>query len=411
MVEENVIAGRWLRNSFFSLLLVALLGAVLRYKIAFPLPYIDQRNFLHAHSHFAFAGWISQGLMALIISRLPNYSPDYSVRKFRLPLWINLLSAYGMLLSFPFEGYGPVSIFFSNLQILSSIIFMFRLWKAIHISGSNAVVLKWFKAASFFNVFSALGAFSLAFMMATKQVDQHTYLGSVYFFLHFQYNGWFSFVVLGLLSELLEQNGIAAKDLYRIFYLFMLACIPAYGLSVMWAKTGWVVYILIVCAALLQFAGAGKLIYFSIRSSLFNKLENKLVKWILILSLIAFAIKILLQLGSTVPWLSKLAFGYRPIVIGYLHLVLLGFISLFIIGYGLMRKFIITTSISKAGLIIFICGIIANELMLCIEGLVAIKHQSIASANTILFFIALVMFLGILIFNLNTSVKSKPDHN
>lgn len=397
MLEENNIAAKWLRISFFNLLLVATLGAILRYKIAFPLPLIDQRNLLHAHSHFAFAGWISQALMALIISRLPLYSSNFPLRKFALPLQINLLSAFGMLLSFPFEGYGPVSIFFSNLQILGSVIFMIRLWKATAVS--NAVVIKWFKAASFFNVFSALGAFSLAFMMATKKMDQHAYLGSVYFFLHFQYNGWFSFVVLGLLSELIEQKGIDVRKLNKIFYWVLFACIPAFGLSVMWVKMGWVIYVIVVCAALLQFAGAFNLIYLTIKAGLFKHMRNSLAKWILILSLIAFGIKMMLQLGSTVPALSKLAFGYRPIVIGYLHLVLLGFVSFFIIGYGLMKRFVLISVASKAGLIIFIIGVIANELMLCLEGITAINYGSIAYGNTILFFIGTAMFFGLLIFN------------
>ena len=54
--------GKWIRICLLNLFLVALLGVVLRYKIAFSLPFIDQRNLLHAHSHFAFAGWISQSI-------------------------------------------------------------------------------------------------------------------------------------------------------------------------------------------------------------------------------------------------------------------------------------------------------------------------------------------------------------
>ena len=46
----------WIKISLFSLLVVALLGVLMRYKIAFELPYLAQKNIQHAHSHFAFAG-------------------------------------------------------------------------------------------------------------------------------------------------------------------------------------------------------------------------------------------------------------------------------------------------------------------------------------------------------------------
>ena len=43
--------------------------------------------------------------------------------------------------------------------------------------------------------------------------------------------------------------------------------------------------------------------------------------------------KLSLQMVSVVPSLSTLTVGFRPIVIGYLHLVLLGVITIFLIGY------------------------------------------------------------------------------
>ena len=43
---------KWLRIAFLNLLIVALLGGLMRYKIAYSLPFIDQRNFMNAHSHF-----------------------------------------------------------------------------------------------------------------------------------------------------------------------------------------------------------------------------------------------------------------------------------------------------------------------------------------------------------------------
>lgn len=58
---------KWYRVALFNLVVLAFLGIVLRYKIIFNLSFVEQKNVLHAHSHFAFNGWISFLLQALIL--------------------------------------------------------------------------------------------------------------------------------------------------------------------------------------------------------------------------------------------------------------------------------------------------------------------------------------------------------
>ena len=189
---------RWLRVSLFNLLIVAAIGLLLRYKIAYSLPFVDQKNLLHAHSHFAFSGWITQAIMALLVYSLSSNTGKNFFGKYRFVLYANLISAYGMLVTFPLQGYGLYSIIFSNLSICSAWYFAILFWRDLNQAGYKNSVASWFKAALVFNVLSALGAFSLAFMMATKNLHQSSYLASVYFFLHFQYNGWFFFCMHGL---------------------------------------------------------------------------------------------------------------------------------------------------------------------------------------------------------------------
>jgi len=64
----------WLKFSLINLLIVALLGLLMRYKIGFEFPYFNQKSLQHSHSHFAFAGWISHTLMVLMISYLNKKS-------------------------------------------------------------------------------------------------------------------------------------------------------------------------------------------------------------------------------------------------------------------------------------------------------------------------------------------------
>src|SRR5207344_36068 len=102
---------------FFNLLLVAFLGVIMRYKIAFYLPWLQQKFVLHSHSHFAFAGWITQTLMVLLVQYLSLEHNDSVYKKYRWLLYANLITAYGMLVSFIFQGYGLFSIFFSTTSL------------------------------------------------------------------------------------------------------------------------------------------------------------------------------------------------------------------------------------------------------------------------------------------------------
>ena len=69
------------------------------------------------------------------------------------------------------------------------------------------------------------------------------------------------------------------------------------------------------------------------RKRIFWKNIPFVLRYILLFVGFALSIKFLLQLGSTIPAISQLAFGFRPIVIAYLHLVLLAIITLFLLFY------------------------------------------------------------------------------
>jgi len=392
---------QWLRVSFFNLLLIALIGIILRYKIAFSLPFIDQKYLLHGHSHFAFAGWISQALMALLIANLSEQRGQNYFIKYRWVLSANLLTAYGMLFTFPFMGYGFLSILFSTLSVFVSYAFAFMLWNDFNKATTRNTSNAWFKLALICNVISSIGPFSLAYMMAIKSIQQNWYLASVYFFLHFQYNGWFFFACIGLLCYQLNKLDIPVHTLNRIYQLFACAFFPALFLSLLWWPIPIWLYAIVIAAAVSQLAGL-LLLASTIRHHIneIKKQFSPLSRYLLALCLIAFTIKLFLQAGSVFPALSKLAFGFRPIVIGYLHLVLLGVISIFILGYVLASNYISITKAVKAGVIVFISGILLNETLLMTQGVADINYTGIPFINILLLAAATVMFTGIFILNL-----------
>jgi hypothetical protein len=389
---------RYLKIAFLNLLVVAFLGVLMRYKILYSLPFIDQKNLLHGHSHFAFSGWITQTLMVLLVAYLSKATGKDEFITYKKLLLANLITAYGMLIAFPIQGYGMVSIFFSTLSVFISYIFAFFFWKDLNKIETQNVAHYWFKAGLLLNVFSSIGTFGLAFMMANKIADQTWYLAAVYFYLHFQYNGWFFFTSMGLFYVILPTKIIATNKLKRIFWLFALASVPAYFLSTLWMSLPLWVYILVVLASFVQVIAwiVFVRVLFTSRNIIITTISKE-AKWLFGLSAVALTIKLLLQLSSTIPYLSQLAFGFRSIVIAYLHLVLLGVITIFLLGYIFTLNVLAVKKTTVYGVIIFVIGIFLNELMLMLQGVASFSYTIIPYTNELLLSFALMMFSGIIL--------------
>ena len=405
MPDRFTFSSRWIRIPLFNLLIVSLLGIILRYKIAFSLPFIQQKNLLHGHSHFAFSGWVTQVLMYLLIRQLNHDTVLNIERKYTWLLYANLFTAFGMLVSFPIEGYGPFAILFSTLSVFVSYAFAILYWKDLNKQSAKKIANLWFKAAVFFNAFSSLGAFGLAFIMIRKIIMQQWSLAAVYFFLHFQYNGWFFFACVGLLVAVIENQIVNRIFLKKVFILFLLTCFPAYFLSVLWLPLPLPIFLLIAVAAFLQ------LIAWIMLANRFIKMRDQFLeiplfsKRLFVLSAVAISLKLVLQIVSTIPALSQLAFGFRPIVIGYLHLVLLGVITIFILSYITAFEVRSVSSSLKTGITIFVAGIILNELLLMLQGIADIAYIGFPFINEMLLAAALVLFTGL--FKINLALTHK----
>ena len=128
-------------------------------------------------------------------------------------------------------------------------------------------------------------------------------------------------------------------------------------------------------------------------------------KRLFVLSAVAISLKLVLQIVSTIPALSQLAFGFRPIVIGYLHLVLLGVITIFILSYITAFEVRSVSSSLKTGITIFVAGIILNELLLMLQGIADIAYIGFPFINEMLLAAALVLFTGL--FKINLALTHK----
>lgn len=396
----------WLKISLLNLLIVAALGVLMRYKIGFDFPYFNQKNIQHAHSHFAFAGWITHALYILMIHYILKRIPQVETKNYKKIIIVNLVCSYGMLFSFFFQGYGILSIVLSTITIIIACFFAFFYFKDLEKIDDSTSSKPWFKAALLFNIISSLGTFYLAYMMASRNFNEHLYLASVYFYLHFQYNGFFIFTCLGLFFS--ESTSILPQFKYNklFFKLFYISFVPAYFLSILWAKLPIWLYVIVAIAAFIQVFAWIKIIM-AIKSGL--KTGSTLTKFQSYLFLfvgIAFTIKLLLQLGSTIPSVSDLAFGFRPIVIAYLHLVLLAVISIFILTYMYTFKLISVNKLTTMALGLFTIGVLLNEIVLAIQGVAAFGYIVVKYVNGILFSISLLLLLGAVLMLLSQRNKA-----
>lgn len=384
----------WLKFSLFNLCIVALLGVLMRYKIGFEFPYLSQKYLQYAHSHFAFAGWISHSIYVLIVYFMLHKVQNSSYAPYRRLLIANMVCAYGMLFSFSFQGYSLLSIVFSSGTIVIACVFTYFLNRDFKGLSADAPGRNWFIAALWFNILSSAGTVYLAYIMATHHFNENWYLAAVYFYLHFQYNGFFVFSCMGLTVQAASRFLPEYRYNPLLFRLFFVSVIPAYFLSTLWAKLPLWLYCIVVVAAFIQVL-AWFLFVRDVRRALPAKVDLPMLgKYLLLFVAIAFSVKLFLQLGSTIPLLSKLAFGFRPVVIAYLHLILLAVISVFLLTYmysaGLLRQ----GKTAVLALTTFVVGVFLNELVLAVQGVASFSYTPLSSVNVLLFLIALILFAG-----------------
>ena len=301
-----------------------------------------------------------------------------------------------------------ISIFFSTASILVSYVFGYLYLQDLKKIDSDLAAVNWFRAAVVFNVISSLGTFYLAYMMATKTAVENLKLSSIYYYLHFQYNGWFFFACMGLLFSFLNLKKSDNPFYETAFKLFAVACIPAYFLSLLWLEVPTWVYAIAVLAALIQVYAWFKLLFvlIKVKMNILNEYAS-LLRTVLVIACVSLSLKFILQLSSTIPALGQIVFFYRPIVIAYLHLILLAVNSLFLLFYIFANHFITFNRNIKIGLIVFMIGIFLNEIFLGLQGLIPFGFPYVPYTNELLFVAALILLSGIGIIARYSMVKIK----
>ncbi|PKV62794.1 hypothetical protein [Pontibacter ramchanderi] len=397
--EQDTLVRARLALGYF--VLVAVLGLFLRWLMVSPVVGVNYKNFLHAHSHVALLGWLYCAFFAALLYIFPATTP-VDRASFRRQFFLTQVSVLGMLFTFPVQGYALFSIIFSTLHILLSYWFARSYWRHLrqHVAQeAHGVSLKFIGAALLFMVLSSIGPWAMGPIMAKGTIGGELYYSAIYFYLHFQYNGWFTFAVLGLLFWFLERHHIPFNRRWTIwaFWLLALACLPAYALSVLWTKPADWVYAIGYVSVGMQLAG---LLYLAkVLRQIWAEVVPLLKPWVRALAgmaLFFFVLKLVLQTVSAFPYMADLAYKIRYFIIGYLHLSLLGFVSLFVLGFLLQQGLYRLGRYGGIGLVLFLTGFFATELLLFGQGtLLWLGLRALPSFNWLMFWASVPMPLGL----------------
>ncbi len=338
------------------LVIMAALGVGLRTSVLVPIAGFDYGHVLHAHSHVGFLGWIFNAFLGLALA---CFMPFTDWVRFRTIFIVAQVGVVGMLISYPIQGYGPVSIAFSTLHMSCAVLFAWRLWRRNTAHAEARGYLKW---ALGFMVISGLGPLALGPLAALGWRESPVYLLAIYFYLHFQYNGWFVFFLLAVFQQQRTSGGATPRSVEVRWPLASLATgtVLTFAQSTLWlAPSGWVFGLAGVGGAL-QLVGFGGLMQSWRRTALRDAGPgDQLFK----LAWGAFGLKLALQFMMAWPGMAAMA-NSRFTVIAFLHLVFLFVVTPVLWAWSLQWGWVTLTRRVKWGLGGWLGGAVATESLL-----------------------------------------------
>jgi hypothetical protein len=365
--------------------------------MAFSLSGFNHKFMQESHSHFTFYGWVSAGIFLFVTKYLSENYPKINLKKYQYLMISNQIGSYGMLFTFLYGGYFWLSIVLSSIALFTG--FAYFIFLLIDTKSNKNPEIMWLKSGAFFATFSAIGIFGLAYFSSKKEEFDVLFRASTYFYLHYQYNGFFIFSCIGLLLISLKKLGIEIEEKLNktIFYLLFFGCFLGYGLSILWIEMNPIFYGFFILISIVQLFGAILFLNWIRKTDLFNN-QNFIQKLLISVFGFAFILKFLLQGLSAIPALGVFAFININIVISYLHLVLLMGISLFLIWKILQLVEIEFNKLLKFSILLLVFGIVCNEIVLALSGIFSIFYIPFLSAKYWLLFVSVVIMFSIGIF-------------
>tara|TARA_R110001599_G_scaffold98330_1_gene252750 strand:+ start:11081 stop:12313 length:1233 start_codon:yes stop_codon:yes gene_type:complete len=387
------------------LFIAAFLGIILR---LFSVTNINAtyKYIIHTHSHIALLGWVYVALTTLIY----HFGIDKKKGKnYNVIFWSTQITIIGMLFSFPFIGYALYSIIFSTLFLICSYWFYY-FFRKNHLLDTKSISYKFISTSLLLMIISTIGPWALGAIMNTLGSTSSWYKNAIYFYLHFQYNGWFIFCLIGVFYFLLEKSKISfSKKAANQFYKLMLvSCVLTLCLSFLWMNPASIIYVIAILGAILQLVAFG--VFYKQLQGLKTQLKEYLKPQLYALLKLAFIlilIKVSLQAFTGIPYFSELTTYILDFVIGYLHLTFLGVVTISIFVFLNYFKLIV---LPKTWMRIYTLGFILSEVLIFYKGFSAWQQlYLIDNYFTYLVICSALMPIGILGILLKSSFTSSTQ--
>lgn len=364
---------------------------------------------LHAHSHTVMLGWCYLAVYTFIVAKfLPKEAQNNP--KYNRLFWLTEISVIGMAATFPFTGYGLLSIIFSTLHILCSYYFVYQIFKD-HQSES-AIETKLLKTALLFMVISTIGVWFLGPIASTGAKDSPFYNTAIQFFLHFQFNGWFIIAVLALLFNQIQiaKITISQKAFSRFYYSSIIGIVLTFGLPLSWFFNGVFFRTVNSVGLFFQFVGFYYLIITlkPVIKTLFKN-EKPITKLLFSTAFICLFLKVIIQSSTLIPELAVASHSIRNFTVGFIHLAMIGIVNSFLFALITQTKFYKSENkTASTGVLIFLTGFLAMEYLLFGEGFRLFIGKSYeANFFTSILLATVAIAIGLIFFTLNFIFSKK----
>jgi hypothetical protein len=322
---QNLNYTRW---AIINFIVLSIFGVLLRYMQLYNLSWLNYQFILHAHSHFAFSGWMFFSIALLIASLCNGYKLSSG---FKTVLLLTLISSYGMLASFTWQGYKAVSISFSTLFVLLTFRFTYLVFKGGLLKHRvNTIAYQLISGSLILLCLSALGPLALGPLAALGLKNTPYYQDAVYYYLHFQMNGFMLLAALGLLASSIQVTPLTVNS-GRWLSLFVCSTIPLFFIFTLWGKPGyWLMAF--------SWIGAGlNLVSWLVLCVTFWRNLGQLL-FIEKVALLALTLKCFFQILVCIPAIGDWTFLSRNLIIGYIHLLTLGIVMPLLIGQFVRKR-------------------------------------------------------------------------
>lgn len=360
------------RIAIFNFFLAACIGLLLRYAFVEEVSWFRYRYLMHAHAHLAMMGWGYLGIYVLFIREFlhekANKKPVYSSL-----FWLTQVAVIGMVISLIMEGYGWMFVVCGLLYVLLSYGFVYHFFRDLTQSGEKNRYSRLFAKTSLtFLVLSSLSVWATGIILVGGWQGSLMYYLNLQFFLHFQFNGFFLFAILALFFLWIENRKLEMPPpiVKRFHHLLVAATLLTYALAVAWSNPLEVIFWINSLGVLVQLAAL--VLFLLLLGKIHARIAEGMQAWNLILwklALFSFILKILVQSAVVIPYIATIAYTIRNYVIGFIHLLLLGVVSSFLIAYSSQTGLApLTTRLSKTGIILFAIGLIVTEVILILQG-------------------------------------------